>query len=175
MLGLQGITIVPCPLRASQASSLCVITAFPLCPCFLCVQISPFYKDISHIGLGPTLMISFKFNHFFKELISKCHYIWRYKRSGFQHTNLAGDTSQPCVAACSVSQSCWLFGNPRMPGSSVHGILQAGILGWVSIFSSKGSSRPRDRTQVSCIGRQILYHCITWEALQLNHKQWSKA
>ena len=35
------------------------------------------------------------------------------------------------------------------PGSSVHGILQAGILEWVAIFSSRGSSRPRDRTWVS--------------------------
>ena len=37
------------------------------------------------------------------------------------------------------------------PGSSVHGILQARILEWVAISSSRGSSQPRDRTQVSCI------------------------
>ena len=36
-------------------------------------------------------------------------------------------------------------------GSSVHGILQAGILGWVAIPFSGGSARPRDRTHVSCI------------------------
>ena len=30
------------------------------------------------------------------------------------------------------------------PGSSVHGILQARILEWAAIFSSKGSSQPRD-------------------------------
>ena len=35
------------------------------------------------------------------------------------------------------------------PGSSVRGILQAGILEWVAIPFSRGSSRPRDRTQVS--------------------------
>ena len=49
----------------------------------------------------------------------------------------------------------------RPYGSSVHGILQAGILGWVTMPSSRGSSRPRDRTHVSyvsCIGRQVLYH-----------------
>ena len=52
------------------------------------------------------------------------------------------------------------------PGSSVHGILQARILGWVAISSSRGSSWPRDWTQVSCIsctGRWILYHWVTWE------------
>ena len=37
------------------------------------------------------------------------------------------------------------------PGSSVHGILQARILEWVAMPSSRGSSQPRDRTQVSCI------------------------
>ena len=43
------------------------------------------------------------------------------------------------------------------PGSSVHGILQARILEWVVSSFSRGSSWPRDRTCVSCIGRQILY------------------
>ena len=37
------------------------------------------------------------------------------------------------------------------PGSSVHGILQARILEWVAIPPSRGSSRPRDRTRVSCV------------------------
>ena len=43
-------------------------------------------------------------------------------------------------------------------GSSVHEIAWAGILEWVAISSSRGSSRPRDRTRISCIGRLILYH-----------------
>ena len=37
------------------------------------------------------------------------------------------------------------------PGSSVHGILQARILEWVVMPSSRGSSQPRDRTCVSWI------------------------
>ena len=36
-----------------------------------------------------------------------------------------------------------------LPGSSVHGIFQARILEWVAISLSRGSSRPRDGTQVS--------------------------
>ena len=32
------------------------------------------------------------------------------------------------------------------PGSSVHGILQAGTLEWVAMPSSRGSSQPRDGT-----------------------------
>ena len=37
------------------------------------------------------------------------------------------------------------------PGSSVRGISQARILEWVAILFSRGSSLPRDQTQVSCI------------------------
>ena len=37
---------------------------------------------------------------------------------------------------------------------------------WVAISSSRGSSRPWDWTCISCIGRQILYQCTTWEAPQ---------
>ena len=53
------------------------------------------------------------------------------------------------------------------PGSSVHGILQARVLEWVAISFSRGSSRPGDRTCVSCdscIGRQVLYQYTTGEA-----------
>ena len=37
------------------------------------------------------------------------------------------------------------------PGFSVHGFLQARILEWISMSFSRGSSRPRDRTYVSCL------------------------
>ena len=37
------------------------------------------------------------------------------------------------------------------PGSSVHGILQVRVLEWVAISFSRGSSGPRDRTQVTDI------------------------
>ena len=37
------------------------------------------------------------------------------------------------------------------PGSSVHGIFQARILEWIAISFSRGSSKPRNWTQVSCI------------------------
>ena len=38
-----------------------------------------------------------------------------------------------------------------LPGSSIHGILQARILEWVAISFSRGPSQPRGRTQVSRI------------------------
>ena len=42
-----------------------------------------------------------------------------------------------------------------LPGSSVYGILQARTLEWVAISFSRGSSRPRDRTQVSHIAGRL--------------------
>ena len=53
-----------------------------------------------------------------------------------------------------VSQLCLTLCDPldcSPLGSSVHGILQARILEWVAMLSSRGSSRPRDQIQVSCI------------------------
>ena len=53
-----------------------------------------------------------------------------------------------------VAQSCPTLCNTMdcsLPGSSVHGIFQAIVLQWIDISFSKGSSQPRDRTQVSHI------------------------
>ena len=52
-----------------------------------------------------------------------------------------------------VAQSCPTLWDPMdcsLPDSSLHGILQARILEWVAISFSRGSSWPRDQTQVSC-------------------------
>ena len=62
-----------------------------------------------------------------------------------------------------ITQSCPTLCNPMdcsPPGSSVHGILQARVLEWGAMPSSRGSSQPRDRTEVcyvSCVGRWVLY------------------
>ena len=61
--------------------------------------------------------------------------------------------------------SCvWLFEtlmDSSPSGSSVHGILQARILEWVAMPSSRGSSQHRGQTHISYVswtGRQVLYH-----------------
>ena len=67
-----------------------------------------------------------------------------------------------CVLSCSVMSI-----SLSPPGSSVHDIFQARILEWGAISFSRGSSRPRDRTCISCISlssRRILDHCATWKA-----------
>ena len=74
-------------------------------------------------------------------------------------TGLGWDANE-CVYVL-VSQSCLTLCDPvdcSLPGSSVHRILQARILEWVAISFSREHSWRRDWTQVSCIGRQILYH-----------------
>ena len=72
---------------------------------------------------------------------------------------------------CVCAQSCPALCNPMdcsPPGSSVRGIFQVRLLEWVAMSSSRGSSLSRDQTWVSWvsyIGRQMLYHWATREAL----------
>ena len=59
---------------------------------------------------------------------------------------------------CLVVQSCPTLCDPMvcsLLGSPVHGILQARILEWVTIPFFRGSSRPRNRTQVFCIAGRL--------------------
>jgi len=66
---------------------------------------------------------------------------------------LQGNQTSQSQRKVKVVQSCPTFGDPidcSLLGSSVHGILQIRILEWVAISFSRGSSQPRDRTQVSC-------------------------
>ena len=74
----------------------------------------------------------------------------------------------PCIRA-KLLQSCPTLRplDHSLSGSSAHGILQAGILQWVVMPSSRGSSQSRDWTHisyVSCISRVSLTNCTTWEA-----------
>ena len=57
-------------------------------------------------------------------------------------------TAQSCLTLCNT-MDC------SPPDCFVHGILQARILEWVAMPSTKGSSQPRDQTQVSCIASRF--------------------
>ena len=60
-----------------------------------------------------------------------------------------------------VAQLCPSLCHPMdcsLPGSSVHGIFQATILEWAAISFSRGSSQPRDQTQVSRSVGRCFYH-----------------
>ena len=64
--------------------------------------------------------------------------------------------SKPLILYCPV---LWLLCPWDFPGKN------AGV---VCISFSRGSSQPKGRTHVSCIGRWILYHWVTRETLRLN-------
>ena len=73
----------------------------------------------------------------------------------------------PCVL---VAQSCLTLCDPidcSPPGSSVHGILQARLLEWVPMPSSRESSPPRDQTQVSLIAGR--FFCLSHQGSHWNN------
>ena len=62
----------------------------------------------------------------------------------------------------------------NLPGSSVHEISQARMLGWVAMPFSRGSSRPRDQTRdqthvscISCTAGRFIVQCHSHEAARL--------
>ena len=77
------------------------------------------------------------------------------------------------VVGGSVAKSCLTVATPwttvpidySLPGSSVHGIFQAGILEWVVISFSRGSSWPRNWTRVSCTASRFF---TNWAMVDLN-------
>ena len=68
------------------------------------------------------------------------------------------------VSCSVVSDSLRSHGLYSSPGFSVHGILQAVLLEWVAIPFSRGSSKPRDWTQVSHIAGRFFTFWATREA-----------
>ena len=109
--------------------------------------------------------------------LSSCFCVWASERQGIKtqgaswHPKRRKDT---CLVSqfhlwervCVPAQSCPTFCDPidcSPPGSSVHGILQARILEWVAMPSSRGSSPPQGSNLcllpfVSGISRQALYY-----------------
>ena len=71
--------------------------------------------------------------------------------------------AQLCLSICDP-MAC------SLPGSSVHETVKARILEQAAISFSRGSSQPRVQIVLSCIcciGRWVLYHSATWEALSM--------
>ena len=109
--------------------------------------------------------------------------VFRSSQSVFQKVrNAVVETDVPalrvtCVCTRSLQSCLTLYDAMDCSplGSSVHMILQARILEWIAMPSSRGSSQPRDWTHisyVSCIGRRVLYRWATWEAqLTQSHSQ----
>ena len=73
-----------------------------------------------------------------------------------------------CMCVCVSHSGVLTLWDPRdcsPPGLSIHGILQVRPLQWVATPSSRGSSWPRDRTQVSHIAGRFFTSWATREEL----------
>ena len=68
--------------------------------------------------------------------------------NNLKQLTLSGKCVLPCVYAQLCTTLCYLA-DCSLPGFSVHGILQAGILEWVAASFFRGSFRPSDWTRVS--------------------------
>ena len=101
-----------------------------------------------------------------------------HKNAGILFGNIGfplGNGDDLCVCVCVCTRAKLLQARPTFcnpmdhspPGSSVRGILQARILEWVAISSSRGSFWPRDWTQVStfpALAGGFFTARATWEA-----------
>ena len=81
--------------------------------------------------------------------------------SGIKDTQDISVLSLWCVLSCFSRQSCPTLCDPTacsLPGSSVHGVLQARILERAAMPSSRGASWPRGQICISSTGQQVLFH-----------------
>ena len=77
----------------------------------------------------------------------------------------------PMWSEVKVAQLClWNPMDYRLPGSSVHGILQARTLEWAGVPFSRGSSQPRDRIPVSHIAGRFFTVRATSEVLNAKER-----
>ena len=118
-------------------------------------------------GAGPLSLYLENLCSFFRPCFSKC---------GFQTGNTSawspytGRVSGPILCCAKSLQSCLTLCDPidcSLPGSSVHGILQARALEWAAMPSSSGSSHPRptdwrsaDEQDLKLISKHIQF----WDA-----------
>ena len=83
-----------------------------------------------------------------------------------------------CFTHAQSFQLCPTLRDPMdcsLPGSSVHGNLQARMLEWVALPSFRGSSLPRERTHVSCIfcvAGRLFTHWVTCKALYFTYSKY---
>ena len=117
---------------------------------------------------------------------ARCLFLWHPWTFLLLHSILSHDYSKIYVSIFSLQTinkitfellcmraSCFSLCNPMdcsQPGSSVHGILQARVLEWVTIPISRGYSWPRDWTQVSCLVGRFFTIWATREAWTVRNK-----
>ena len=97
-----------------------------------------------------------------------CTFIWNKSNKWHAETKVI---CRPSPRLCYKSPSCVCAqSSPTLcssmdcssPGCSVHVVFQARILEWVAISSSRGSSRPRNQTCISCVSCIAGGFLTTW-------------
>ena len=103
---------------------------------------------------------------------------WHLQSIGLQSRTWLSNWTELNWKWSEVAQSCLALYDPTdcsLPGFSIHGISQARVLEWVAISFSRGSSWPRDQTQVSCIAGRHFTLWANWKASYcLSTDEWIK-
>ena len=111
---------------------------------FICIMCLGFYSDLGSLPKSKVYVLK-KTQHGFFNFYS--YFLHFYNLSTWNLFCVRGlvNWSRSVVSNSLRPHDC------SPPGFSIHGIFQARILEWVAISFSRGSSQPRNRTQVSCI------------------------
>ena len=128
------------------------------------IQCHRVYSSLPSIPICNSLLqrleTGFPLSSMYLLIFSSLHYTKRNFTASNAYLWQATIRIQQRESESEVTQSCPALCDPvdcSPPCSSVHGIFQARVLEWVAISFSRGSSRPRDRTQVSRIVSKTLY------------------
>ena len=119
------------------------------------------YTQLISGRAGAWTLVFLSTNYFF---LFCFYYPLNWSNSWFLH--IPGNMMLLVHCCCWVAQLCLTLCDPMdcsPPGSSAHGVLQARTL--VAVPFSRASSRPRDRTHISCTDRQVLNHWAAEDAL----------
>jgi len=104
---------------------------------FLLAVVKPFWRSLLRGRVGGRRMASLR--------------IWRWVLSQNEGEGKSNRPSASESVSHKVLSTLYDPMDCSPPGASVRGMLQAGTLEWVVILSSRGSSWPRDQTQVSSL------------------------
>ena len=110
-----------------------------------CGMYKIFFKILFQIKCSLWNQVHIKFTYVLLQMVSISKSMWLSKMLTFSFYVSPRKYSWSEVK---VTQSCLTLCDPMI--CTVHGILQPRILGWVAFPFSRGSSQPRDWTEVSC-------------------------